>query len=98
MVESLSLVEQQVGIHIPNSMATAENFVGFRHEPAPYGTTFVTLQDNGNQLRVQFITNANQILDDFTLSKPGATPPPPTGTPVCPQGLHWDETLGRCVI
>jgi predicted phosphodiesterase len=76
---------------------SAENFVGFRHAPAPYGSVFVTLQDSGNQLRFQFITNANQVLDDFTLSRPGATPPP-TGDKVCPIGFNWDETLGRCVI
>ena len=77
--------------------STAENFVGMRHAPSPYGNCFITLQDSGNQLRVQFITNANQVIDDFTLSKPGATPPP-TGGAVCPQGFHYDDTLGRCVI
>jgi predicted phosphodiesterase len=77
--------------------STAENFVGMRHAPSPYGNCFITLQDSGNQLRVQFITNGNQVLDDFTLHKPGATPPP-TGDAVCPQGFHYDDTLGRCVI
>jgi hypothetical protein len=81
----------------PEFDGSAENYVGFRHAPEPYGNTFVTLQDNGNQLHVQFITNSNQVLDDYFISKPGATPPP-TGDKVCPVGFNWDETLGRCVI
>jgi predicted phosphodiesterase len=81
----------------PEFDGAIENFMGFRHEPEPYGSVFVTLQDGGNQLHVQFITTANQIIDDFILSKPGATPPP-TGEKVCPQGFNYDDTLGRCVI
>jgi hypothetical protein len=81
----------------PEFDGAIENFMGFRHEPSPYGSCFITLQDSGNQLRVQFITTSNQILDDFTLSKPGATPPP-TGEAVCPQGFHFDSNLGRCII
>jgi predicted phosphodiesterase len=81
----------------PEFDGSIENFMAFRHEPEPYGSIFVTLEDSGNRLHVQFITNANQILDDFTLSKPGATPPP-TGEAVCPQGFHFDSNLGRCVI
>jgi predicted phosphodiesterase len=81
----------------PEFDGAIENFMGFRHSPDPYGANILTLQDNGNQLRVQFITNSNQVLDDFTLSKPGATPPP-TGEAVCPQGFHWDNTQGRCII
>jgi predicted phosphodiesterase len=81
----------------PEFDGAIENFMGFRHEPEPYGSIFVTLQDSGNQLHVQFITTSNQILDDFHLSKPGATPPP-TGEAVCPQGFHFDSNLGRCII
>jgi predicted phosphodiesterase len=81
----------------PEFDGSVENYVGFRHAPEPYGAMVITLQDNGNQLRCQFITNANQVLDDFTISKPGATPPP-TGEAICPQGFHYDDTLGRCII
>ena len=83
--------------HAEFSNSTAEAYIANRAEPPPYGAVFCTLQDNGNQMRVQWMSTGNQVTDDITLSKPGATPPP-TGGQVCPQGFNWDETLGRCII
>ena len=83
--------------HAEFSNSTAEAYIATRFEPPPFGAVICTLQDNGNQMRVQWMSTGNQVTDDITLSKPGATPPP-TGGQVCPQGFNWDETLGRCII
>lgn len=64
--------------------------------PNPQGGTYFTLQDDGNQLKGEHIALDGSIVDTWTLSKPGATIPPPTEI-TCPDGYHWSEDLGRCV-
>lgn len=76
--------------------STAESFVAFRRLPPPYGGIVATLQDNGNQIAFEYRTTDDVVLDSWTLSKPGSSGPPPVGTPTCPTGYHWSETLGRC--
>ena len=78
-----------------HNFGDAADYVGFRSIPPPYGVLFVTLEDNGNKLHSQYITNAGQVLDDFTQSKPGASPPAEI---TCPTGFHYDADQGRCII
>jgi hypothetical protein len=73
---------------------TPEPYVGSRRLPEPYGTTFMTLEDNGNRLSFEYVLNDGTVFDAYQISSPGASTPAPI---VCPTGYNWDETLGRCV-
>ena len=53
---------------------TAENFVGAKTASSSIWKYVYYASGYRKSVTCPIITNGNQILDDFTLSKPGATP------------------------